>query len=197
MGKNQEVYDAELHAIYRAMLTLSPSSQTPRQPYRGLYIRRTRPRTAIRSRNRTTGTRPVGATKSRRPIPMGPQPCRHRRQREGRRRRVGKDCSTERTRLRATALRVQHHFPGPPEMRYHRAEVGRGMLMDGVTLEQAPRVPTTEEDAARPDAGVAFGVLFHPRDTLPGRVGWYGHAYGGIGRIRGEVLSSASRPIAC
>jgi len=45
MGKNQEVYDAELHAIYRAMLTLSknlaargsPSSQMPRQPYRGLH----------------------------------------------------------------------------------------------------------------------------------------------------------------
>ena len=41
----------------------SPFSQTPRQPYRD-YIRRSRPRTAIRSRNRTTGTRPMGATKS-------------------------------------------------------------------------------------------------------------------------------------
>jgi len=29
----------------------------------------------------------------------------------------------------------------------------RGMLMDGVALEQAPRIQTTEEDAARPDAG--------------------------------------------
>ena len=28
-----------------------------------------------------------------------------------------------------------------------RAEVGRGMLMDGVALEQAPRVPTTEEQS--------------------------------------------------
>jgi len=45
MGRNQEVYGAELHAICRAMLTLfknpvarrSPSSQTPRQPYRGLH----------------------------------------------------------------------------------------------------------------------------------------------------------------
>ena len=63
------------------------------------------------------------------------------------------DGSTERTRLRATALRVQQHVPGPPEARYHRAEVGRGMLMDGVALEQAPCVPTTEEDAARPDTG--------------------------------------------
>jgi len=46
-------------------------------------IRRTRPRTAIRSRGHTTGTRPMGAMKSLRPIPVGPQPCRHRRQREG------------------------------------------------------------------------------------------------------------------
>jgi len=61
--------------------------------------------------------------------------------------------STERTWLRATAVRVQQHVPGPPEARYHRAEVGRGMLMDGVALEQAPRVPTTEKDAARSDAG--------------------------------------------
>ena len=65
----------------------------------------------------------------------------------------GQDGSTERTRLRATALRVQQHVPGPPQTRYHRAEVGRGMLMDGVALDQAPRVPTTEEDAARPDGG--------------------------------------------
>jgi len=85
------------------------------------YIRRIRPRTAIRSRNRTTGTRPMGATKSN---SGGSQPCRHRRQREGRR--VGKDGSTERTRLRTTALRVQHHVSGPPEARYHRAEVDRG-----------------------------------------------------------------------
>jgi len=27
--------------------------------------------------------------------------------------------------------------------------------MDGVTLEQAPRAPTTDEDATRPDAGQA------------------------------------------
>jgi len=46
------------------------------------------------SRDRTTGlgTRPMGATKSLRPIPMGPKTCRYRRQREGRR--VGKDGST-------------------------------------------------------------------------------------------------------
>jgi len=85
----------------------------------------------------------MGATKSLRPIPMGPQPCRRRRQREGRR--VGKDGSTERTEFSSTSLA---HLK-----RGIRAEVGRGMLMDGVTLEQAPRVPTTEEDAARPDAG--------------------------------------------
>ena len=48
---------------------------------------------------------------------------------------------------------LPYHVPGPPEARYHQAEVGRGMLMDGVALEQAPRVPTTEEDAARPNAG--------------------------------------------
>ena len=49
--------------------------------------------------------------------------------------------------------RGSEQLPGPPEARYHRAEVDRGMLMDGVALEQAPCVPTTEEDAARPDAG--------------------------------------------
>jgi len=134
------------------MLTLSknpavrrPSSQTPRQPYRGLHPTHQAQDsdTLSQSHNRHTA---YGATKSLRPIPMGRQPCRHRRQREGRR--VGKDGSTERTRLR-TALRVQQHAPGPPEAGYHRAEVGRGMLMDGVMLEQAPRVPTTEEDAAR------------------------------------------------
>jgi len=70
-------------------------------------------------------------------FPVAPQPCRHRRQREGRR--ACKDGSTERMRLRATAT-------------YHRAEVGRGMSMDGAALEQA-RVPTTEEDTARLDAG--------------------------------------------
>jgi len=83
------------------------------------------------------------------PIPVGLQPCRHRRQREGRR--VGKDGSTERTRLRATALRVQQHVPGPPEARYHRAEVGRGMLMDGVALEQA-LLPV--QDGERPHRAV-------------------------------------------
>ena len=98
MGKNQEVYGAELHAIYRAMLTSHAFPRTPRLEDHHLrrrpgsltedYIRRTRPRTTIRSRNRTTGTQPMGATKSLRPIPVDP---RHRRQREGRR--VGKDGS--------------------------------------------------------------------------------------------------------
>jgi len=116
--------------------------------FRGSISERlTRLRTAIHSRDRTTRTRPIGATKSLRPIPVGPSHA----QREGRR--VGKDGSTERTRLRATALRIQQHVPRLPEASYHRAEVGRGMLMAVVALEQAPRVPTTEEDAGRPDAG--------------------------------------------
>jgi len=102
MGKNQEICGAELHTIYCDMLTLF--QEPPRPDYHHLrkcpgsltedYIRRTMPRTAIRSHDRTTGTRPMGATKSLRPVPMGPQPCRYRWQREGRR--VGKDSSTER-----------------------------------------------------------------------------------------------------
>jgi len=48
---------------------------------------------------------------------------------------------------------LPYEFSSTSLARYHRAEVGRGMLMDGAALEQAPRVPTTEEDAARPDAG--------------------------------------------
>jgi len=56
------------------------------------------PRAAIRTRNRTTGTRHMGTMKGLSPIPVGPQPCRHRRQREGRR--VGKmaarnECGSE------------------------------------------------------------------------------------------------------
>ena len=125
----------------------SPSSQTPRQPYSGLHPTHQAQDsdTLSQSYNRHTtyGNNEESPSNS-----DGPQPCRHRRHREGRR--VGKDGSTERTRPRVTALRVQQHVPGPPEARYHRAEVGRGMLMDGVALEQAPRAQTTEEDAARP-----------------------------------------------
>jgi len=75
MGKNQEVYDAELHAIYRAVLTLFPRTPWPEDLRRRPssltedYIRRTKPRTATRSRNRTTGTQPMGATKSLRGSP--------------------------------------------------------------------------------------------------------------------------------
>ena len=62
-----------------------------------------------------------------------------------------------------TSLRVQQYVPGPHEA---RAEVGRGMLMDmdGAALEQAPRLPTTEEDAASPDASKAVASRFYQQD---------------------------------
>jgi len=116
MDKNQEVYDAELQAIYRAMLTLF---QEPRGQKITIFadalaalqdhIRRTSDMLS-RPHNRHTTHGSNGESLSN---PMGPQPCRHRRQREGRR--VGRGGSTERTRLRATALRVQQHVLGPPE----------------------------------------------------------------------------------
>ena len=96
MGKNQEIFDAKLHAIYCAML--APFKE-PRGQKITIFadawaalqmIKSDAPGTGHRY---TTGTRPTGATKSLRPIQMGPQPCRHRRQRKGRR--VGKDGSTE------------------------------------------------------------------------------------------------------
>ena len=89
--KDREVYGAEL----RDILSFNTNA-FPRTPGRDnyhlrrrpcslteAYIRCTRPRTVIRSRDRITGTRPMGATKSFRQIPMGPQPYSHRRQREG------------------------------------------------------------------------------------------------------------------
>ena len=88
----------------------SPSSQTPRQPFRGSHpAHQTQGNdTLSRSYNRHTTPRSNEESPSN---SDGSQLCRHRRQREGRR--VGKDDSTERTRLRATALRVQQHVPGP------------------------------------------------------------------------------------
>ena len=158
MGKKQEAYDAEQHIIYRASYDLAfpePRGQKTvifsdaQAGLQRIISDAPGPGQRYALAIAQQGHEPMGATKSLRPFSMGPRPCRHGRQREGRR--VGKGGSTERMRLRATALRVQQRVPGPPEARYHRAEVGRDMLTDGVALEQAPRVPTTEEDAARPD----------------------------------------------
>ena len=143
-GKNQ---DAELHAIYRAMLTLfhGPGGQkitifadaqvalqtiTSDAPGQDSD-------TLSRSHNRHTSYESNEES-----LPnSGGSPA------------AGNEKADERAKiaapLRVTALRVQQHIPGPPEARYQRAEVGRGMLMDGVALEQAP---TTEEGAARPNA---------------------------------------------
>jgi len=63
MGKHQEVYDAELHAICRAYAHTFPGTPRPedchlrRRPgsLTEDHIRRTRPRTAVRSRDRTVG----------------------------------------------------------------------------------------------------------------------------------------------
>jgi len=101
---------------------------------------------------------------------------------------LGKDGSTGRTRLRVTPLRIQQH---PAEARYHRAEVGRGVLMDGVTLEQTPRVPTTEEDAARPNAGKSHqsGARW-PRISAS-----LGRGTPSSGRISGRSVSAPAAPV--
>jgi len=92
MGKNQEVYDAELHAIYRAMLTLfrEPHGQKITVFADAQAALQRIPSDALGPGQRyalAIAQRPHDLwerRKSLRPIPVGLLPCRHRRQREGR-----------------------------------------------------------------------------------------------------------------
>jgi len=95
----------------------SPSSQTPRQPYRGLYPTHEAQDSDTLSQSHNTHTT-FGSNEESQPNSGGSPamqvpPAMS-----------GKDGSTERTRLRVTALLVQQYVPGPPEARYHGAEVG-------------------------------------------------------------------------
>jgi len=124
----------------------STSSQTPRQPYRGLHPTHQEQDSYTQSqshnRHTTYGSNEESLSNSGGSPTMQAPPA-TRRPMSGQRWQHGTNAAQSNCFTSSAA----------PEARYHRAEVGRGMLMDGVALEQAPRVPTTEEDATRPDVG--------------------------------------------
>jgi len=146
--------DTELHAIYPVLCSSfsknpaarrSPSSQTPRQPCRGIHPthKAQDSDTLSRSHNRRTTDGSKGESPSNSDgSPAMQAPPATRRPMSGQRWQHGSNAAKNNC-LTSSAAR-----PSPTRSEVPPSEVGRGTLR----LEQAPRVPTTEEDAARPDA---------------------------------------------
>ena len=140
-----EVYGAELHAIYRAMLTLfqEPRGQktiilTDAQaalqritsdapgPGHRYALAIAQQAHCLRGSNEESPSNSYGS-------PAMQAPPATRRLMSGQRWQHGTNAA-QRNCLTSSAAHLW-----PTKARYHRAEVGRGMLMDGVALEQAPR----------------------------------------------------------